>query len=413
MRVLLITNILPPHHMGGAEVMLQTTGSALMQRGVNASVLMVNARMPEEGERERELQGIPVHEITHRPYLFNNSFLETLDPRVLRDVMAEVRRVQPDLVHIHNVSGSSLAPFVACRRLDVPVVLTLHDLWLLCPNNMLYQRDGSFCDPALSPRSCGECFRRYDFWANIPYRRSVFAALTSKVRLFISPSQALVRLHEEAGYRSDRFRVVAHGLVAENDRVPDHPLIEELANSRGQFRTVAFAGGGIEIKGAKVLLEAVPLMLRHVDRLRIIVAGTGEEGILAGFRRYAPEVRVVGRVPFEEMGYLFSLSDIVLVPSTCAESFSLVTLESLQVGTPVVGSDLGGIPELIRDEETGYLFPTGDAVALAERVIHHFARPAYARRQMRHKCAEDTRTRFPLESHVEGTLQVYREALAI
>jgi glycosyltransferase involved in cell wall biosynthesis len=186
-----------------------------------------------------------------------------------------------------------------------------------------------------------------------------------------------------------------------------------LANSSGKLRTIVFAGGGIETKGAEVLLEAVPFILRHVDRLRILVVGTGEEHILEAFRQYAPEVHVVGRIPFEEIGHVFSLSDMVLVPSTCAESFSLVTLESLQVGTPVVGSDLGGIPELIRDGETGYLFPVGDAVVLAERVIHHFARPAYVRRQMRRFCVEDTRTRFPLERHVEGTLQVYQEALAI
>jgi glycosyltransferase involved in cell wall biosynthesis len=117
-------------------------------------------------------------------------------------------------------------------------------------------------------------------------------------------------------------------------------------------------------------------------------------------------------MPPGEMRHLLAAADLALVPSTCAESFSLVTLESLQVGTPVVGSALGGIPELIDEGETGYLFPAGDAVALAERIILHFARPSVIQRRMRRGCRQAVQEKLSFGQHLRGTLDVYQEVLS-
>jgi len=153
------------------------------------------------------------------------------------------------------------------------------------------------------------------------------------------------------------------------------------------------------------------MMLRHIERLRVVVAGVGEERFLVQFHQYAPAVHVLGWVPFGEMRALFAAADLTIIPSVWHENSPVVIYENFHVGTPVVGSAFGGIPELIREGETGYLFPVGDAAALAERVILHFARPAYERRRMRQRCIEEVRTHLTLEKHIEGILQVYREAL--
>jgi glycosyltransferase involved in cell wall biosynthesis len=258
---------------------------------------------------------------------------------------------------------------------------------------------------------CRQCFRRYDYWGDVPYRRSLFARLTSNVRVFISPSNALTEMHVQAGYERSRFRLVRHGLDHQATSGPERAAVRKLIASRNQFRTLVFAGGGIEIKGAKVLLEALPLILRHVERVRLIVVGAGEAQILTRFRDLEPSVQVLGSLAFGEMRHLLAAADLVLVPSTCAESFSLVTLESLQVGTPVVGSAFGGIPELIDEGETGYLFPASDAVALAERIILHFARPSVIQRRMRRACRQVIQEKLSFGQHVRGTLDVYQEVL--
>jgi glycosyltransferase involved in cell wall biosynthesis len=411
MHVLFLLNFFPPDYVGGAEISAYHTCRGLFDKGMTCSVLVVNNRLSEDKNESYELNGIQVRQVGFQRR--NRwAWRDVFDWRIFRTVRTELRRLKPDLVHIHNVSGATLAPYVACRMMGVPVVNTLHDLWLLCPNNMLYRQDGSFCDPARYPKVCQKCFRRYDFWGNIPHRRAIFAALTANVKAFISPSQGLIDQHVRAGYAPGSFRLVPYGVIDERLTEPEHPMVLEVIDSAHAYRTLVFAGGGVEIKGAAVLIEAIPMMLRHVERLRIVVAGTGEERFLAQFRQYEPAVRFVGRVTFKEMRKLFAVADLTVVPSVWYENSPVVIYENFQVGTPVVGSAFGGIPELICEGKTGYLFPVGDAAELAEKVILHFARPSRERRRMRQQCIKQARSRLTMENHVMAVLQVYQETLA-
>jgi glycosyltransferase involved in cell wall biosynthesis len=87
----------------------------------------------------------------------------------------------------------------------------------------------------------------------------------------------------------------------------------------------------------------------------------------------------------------------------------MVVYESLLAGTPVLGADIGGIPELVQDGETGYLHAPGDATAFAERVILHFSRSALQRRKMRRRCLEYAHTHLTIDRHIDALQQVYAE----
>jgi len=412
MRILAITNYFPPRYMGGAEISAYNTCLGLLDRGSELSVLMVHARSTERRDRHYSIQRIPVHQVTFSRPLFDHPFLQAFDPRVYRTVAAEIERVQPDLVHVHNVSGATTAPLVACHRLGTPAVLSLHDHWLLCPNNGLYKGDGLSCDPSKEPARCGECFRRYDFWGNIPGRRRVFARLVQGVRTFVSPSQGLVERHVAAGYDRARFQVVPYGIHPAAFQASSDPLIGEYARESRYSRTLLFAGALVETKGIGTLIEALPLLSRYVDRFCCLFAGWGDERFVSALRRFNPTtVKLLGRVPFQEMRTLYASADLTIVPSICYDNSPLVIYESYLVGTPVLGSNIGGIPELVREAETGYLFPPGDAVALTERVIQHFARSAPERRTMRRRCIDYARTHTSIDRHINRLLETYDQAL--
>jgi glycosyltransferase involved in cell wall biosynthesis len=374
-------------------------------------VLALNNRASEPLDGWYALDGIPVHRVVYGR--LRTALTDVFDGRLYKIVQAELRRFQPDVVHVQNVSGATLAPFWACRSARVPVVNTLHDLWLLCPNNMLYRADGMFCDPQGNAQGCGDCFRRYDFWGNIPCRRRVFAALTANVRVFVSPSQAVIDRHVEAGYAPERFRLIRLGFSDSTaSQVHSPTALERLGACLPSGPTIFFAGGGVEIKGAKVVLEALPELLGSVNGLQVVVAGGGEPSLVSAFRRYAPAVQTLGAVPAADMHGLFAAADLTLVPSVWHENAPLVVCESFQAGTPVIGSAFGGIPELIRDGETGYLFPVGNAGALVGAVRNHFERPAIERRHMRLRCVKEVQTRFALSQHVERLQELYREVSA-
>jgi glycosyltransferase involved in cell wall biosynthesis len=149
-----------------------------------------------------------------------------------------------------------------------------------------------------------------------------------------------------------------------------------------------------------------------VKNLRIVVAGGGERNILDRFSHYSPLVKVLGWVRPSDIRSLFRISDLTLLPSVWHENLPVVIFESSQVGTPVVGSNFGGIPELITEGKTGYLVPPGDPVALAEKVIMHFAAPAVRQRRMRQACYQQVSTDLTLAQHIDGLLDIYKEVLS-
>ena len=409
MRVLFVTNNFPPDFTGGAEVSLYHTCRGLMADGVACRVLHVNNRRRATDDDHQDVDGIPVHRVqfgTHWPWQ------DVVDRRITAVVRREIRTFRPDLVHIHNVSGSSLAPFVACEQEAVPAMCTLHDHWLLCPNNMLYRQGGQACDPAVNAVRCGRCLRRYDYWGDIPGRRALFANLTANVKLFLSPSQALIAQHIAAGYAPSRFRRIPHGI--EDRPVPANGLSPAVAQTcaAAQTRpTLLFAGGGVEIKGAPTVLHALPILTSLLDDLLIIVAGGGDSDILHRFSQFAPSVQVLGKVPFLQMRALYAAADLVLFPSVWPEAYSMVIYEAFQTGTPAAGSTIGAVPELVAHGKRGYLFPPGNAGRLATCVAAHFGRPASERRRMRHRCREYASTQLSLARHVALLRDTYEEVL--
>ena len=407
MRVLFIANYFPPAYTGGAEVANYHTMRGLIRRGLTCEMLSVNNRMPRSNEEWYELDDIPVHRFdffTRRRTAAGDVF----DLRIFRAVRAEVKRFKPDVVHMQNMSGATLAPYLACRAAGVPVVNTLHDLWLLCPNNMLLRQDLTPCDPYSNHASC---YRRYDFWGNVPYRRNIFAALTSNVKVFISPSQAVIERHVEAGYARDRFRLVRLGF--ERVTIPEvtQPGLQRVITNTSARHLITYAGGGVEVKGARVLLRAIPQLLSQDPQLHLAVAGGGEPALLEEFRHIDPRVTLLGWVPFGEMLALYAASDLTLAPSIWHENSSVVILQSQQVGTPVVASHIGGNPELVADN-TGYLFTPGDPQALVQQVAHHFEKTPGERRAMRRACAELIRSRWSMEQHLDQHLAIYSEVTA-
>jgi glycosyltransferase involved in cell wall biosynthesis len=168
----------------------------------------------------------------------------------------------------------------------------------------------------------------------------------------------------------------------------------------------------VETKGIQTVIQALPKLSRYLDDLRLLIVGTGEERYVKALRPFEPlPVRLLGRVPFHEMRTLYAAADLVLMPSTCLENFPMVICESFMAGTPVLGSAIGGIPELIEEGATGSLFPTGDPNGLAERTIQHFALSACERRTMRQRCAQHARTNLTLDLHLDRLQAIYSEAL--
>jgi glycosyltransferase involved in cell wall biosynthesis len=141
---------------------------------------------------------------------------------------------------------------------------------------------------------------------------------------------------------------------------------------------VLFAGVLAPIKGVDVLVEAFATVAPRIPEARLVIVGA------ASNRRYAaalgkriaalglgPRVEIAGPLDTRALAALMARARVLAAPSR-SEGLSRVALEAMLVGTPVVASAVGGLPEIVRDGETGWLVPPGDAARLAAALVRAF-----------------------------------------
>lgn len=266
-----------------------------------------------------------------------------------RAAAAQVRAVvdgtQPDVAHVHN-TWYALSPAVlpALREAGVPVVLTLHNYRLICPNSVLY-RDG---------HPCGDCIGRLP-WPGVVhrcYRDSAIASAAVAVSIvahrlrhtWTRDVDLVLALTEYAreqliqGGLDPRRTVVKHNFVTD-------PGPRALPPSAA--RSIVYAGRLTHEKGILALLDAWRKANRH--DLELVVVGDGplrpevEKHTRIG-------VRVVGRLPPEAVRSMMLGARAVIIPSQWGEPFGLTAAEAMAAGAPVIATDAGGLGELLPPE---------------------------------------------------------------
>jgi glycogen synthase len=181
--------------------------------------------------------------------------------------------------------------------------------------------------------------------------------------------------------------------------------------------TVLFAGRLEPRKGPDVLLESVPFVLARHPGARFVFAGT-DAGMGARLQRRVAQLGVTGSVTFlgvvppERMVSAYRQAWVCVLPSTVWENFSMVALEALGCGCPVVATNVGGFPEMIRDGENGVLVATCDAEATAA-AINSLLADRVRRSDMAAAARRVALESFGRDRLVAETIEVYRAACEV
>ena len=153
------------------------------------------------------------------------------------------------------------------------------------------------------------------------------------------------------------------------------PLDE--VNKSKQDHILLNVGRLIELKGTQYLIEAMPAVIRSVPNASLVIIGTGpeEERLTRRIHELSLEehVRFLGKIRHDEIMTYYQQADTVVLPSVTVagstEGLGVVLLEAMASGCPVIGTSVGGIPDIITDGENGFLVPERDSVQLAEKII--------------------------------------------
>lgn len=324
-------------------------------------------------------------------------------------------RRRPDIIHAHNIyhqlTPSILEP---ARKRDIPVVLTLHDYKLGCPV-YTFMRDGAICEECLQGGSesllrhrCkgGSLSESLVLWAEDRLHR-LLRSYERGVGLFTSPSHFLLDKMVEARLKPESIIYLQNALPFSEDwiqRPYEAPPV-------GDVPELLWVGRMSYEKGLTTLLRA---LAQSKSNLKLLLAGDGpEEASLRNLRKalgLTDKVEFLGRVPREQVAELILRSHGTVLPSEWYENAPLSILESLALGRPVIGSELGGVPEMLEHGKTGWLFPAGNVDALAS-LLDRWSEMGLAREDAGRAAWEDARARFHPQDVLETTVGLYRKLL--
>ncbi len=284
--------------------------------------------------------------------------------RNMRRLIAERR---PAIAHAHNVYHHiSPSIFGVLKQAGIPVLLTLHDLKIACPAYQMLAHDG-VCERCKNGR-LSNVVRHRCIKGSLPLSALIFleswvhrrlGCYTRNVSHFIVPSRFYREKLVEWGM--DRERIAY---------IPNFADVEAFPPGGRPGRRFVYFGRLSPEKGIATLIEAAALA---GVPLTIVGSGAQEAGLRALAGRLRADVRFAGYRKGRELHDLVHDSRAVVLPSEWYENAPMSILEAYALTRPVIGADIGGIPEMIRRGETGEIFTPGDVHGLAA-VLTRFSR---------------------------------------
>ncbi|MGA7669383.1 MAG: glycosyltransferase [Nitrolancea sp.] len=285
----------------------------------------------------------------------------------IRDVMVDWR---PNILHLHN-TFPLLSPSVVgtARSCGIPVVQTLHNYRLLCPNAQMF-RDS---------RSCTDCVGRAFAWPAVMHRCYRESSSASAIAAISILEQGLMRRWNRS---ADLFTVLTDGARRryidagfESERIAVRPnfLASDPGTGTAAGGYALFAGRLAPEKGVGTLLEA---WSGHTDLPPLVICGDGPLRAAVETTTHSnPRVTHLGWQDRSVVIDKLKAAAMLAVPSLWSEGMPQIIVESLAVGTPVVASRLGAMAEMIDHGVTGLLFDPGDATDLARTIRQAIAEP--------------------------------------
>lgn len=267
-------------------------------------------------------------------------------PENERQFSAALAEIRPDIVLLHTITAIGTNIWRTIARANIPCIQVVHELSSICLN-MAQFRSGHQCEGLCLP-----CRLQMIARASMIKGAQRFA--------FVSPSKAILQ-HVE------KYMDLSH---YERRVIPNANkfLVKDRKTSAASRPELLYVGRIDPAKGIEMLLEAAARSAQSADFVLNICGSGSQESPLRQRYERAAWVRFHGSVEQETIAELMSRSTALLIPSLWLENAPTVVIHALFAGLPVIGSDIGGIPEHVLDGRTGALVPPGDVEAWSAKI---------------------------------------------
>jgi glycosyltransferase involved in cell wall biosynthesis len=345
MRILLINTFYYPNIIGGTEISVKKLAEGLAKCGHDVSVLCTSENNAFEIINDVKVYRIRVKNL-YAPIESKNQkaikkciykLLEINNYFNIGIMDKKIKEIKPDVIHVNNIYGLSISLWKVLKKSNVPIIHTLRDYYLMCPKVNLISR-GKICK---NPKFVCRLFANYN--KNIFKYDSCVTA----------PSQFTLNLFIEKGLIERKNTKLIYNAI-DFDRKISEKILSNKIKRKGSLIRFVYLGGLDEHKGIKWLINAFKKI--NNKNINLSIAGKGK---MENFIRQASEednrIKYLGYLNEEQINKLLYKSDVLIVPSIWYEPFGRVVIDAYRNIMPVIGSDIGGLSEIIEDKETGLL----------------------------------------------------------
>lgn len=395
MKICFISRFYKPFVRGGAEIYVGRIAEKFVKRG--HKVIVITPAPTKQSYIER-INDVKIYRIS--PFNIYNAYESFKKPFPLKMIYHSldlfnlhsyilIKRIlkneKPELVHIHNYKGLSTAPFKAAKDLNIPLIFTAHDYSTICIRSNLFNRRGQVCE--------GQ-----NLLCKL-YNQIQKIIIDNKPDIVTAPSRfVLEKLKSKGLFKNSRKIVLSNPIEPQHkDNKKTYDVID-----------ILFVGSLSKHKGPHILIKAFQKIKK--DNLKVHIVGKGS--YLERLKNFAEnDKRIIfhGFLEDKKLMEMYKMANLTVVPSIWYDNSPMVVYESFMNSTPVAGSRIGGIPELIKHGYNGFLFEPGNINELTEILREIAEDPGILKSLERN--AFKTAKKYDIKRHVNKLEEIYKSIM--
>ena len=425
MKILLVNKF--HYRKGGAETYYLTVGSELERMGHEVAYFSMKHpnNLPCKWDKYFVTQR-EYNDVKNPLSAVRDGIALIYSPEAKRNFQALCEEFRPDVVHLNNVHRQITlsildAPYL--KEHHVPVFYTAHDYVTVCPGYLMLDGEGRVCDACLEDGKYRHCIENRCVKGS--RAKSALAALEAsfnsshhsneRIDRVIAPSRFMRSKLIEGGWPEGKVEALQNfaddAILARASGVAD-----DVTDRESPY--LLFFGRLSAEKGVDVLLRAFDAAAPSLPRdMRLIVVGDGPDA--AEFRELAvsldsaPRIEFAGYQTGDALQIYVERASLAIASSRWRENMPYSIVEAFAAGTPVVGTRIGGIPELVTDGVTGFACEPGDVATMADAMVRgaeaFLDAPVYVR--MQESCRAYVRENCSRDKFMDQLVMLYEEAV--
>ncbi|HDQ04175.1 MAG TPA: glycosyltransferase family 1 protein [Deltaproteobacteria bacterium] len=399
MKILQINNF--HYRRGGSEAVYFNTAALLKQKG--HKVFFFSKK--DDNSLPYEFSAYFPQAINYRKITFLSKLQSVstflYNKEAYKNINAYIRRIKPDIAHVHLfMGGLTLSALKALKENNIPVVHSVHDYRLICPAYLFLDGKNNICERCKTGNylnciihRCSENFLTQSaILALDAYARKYLKKPIDYINefLFVSNFAKQKHIYFDSSF-SSKSSVIYNFM----------PGISEIDCSKKNDGYLLFLGRLSREKGIVTLLESLA-GTNH----KLKVAGTGP--LFDMLKSMATNnIELLGYKSGDELKHIIRQARFIVVPSEWYENNPMSVIEALAYGKPVIGSAIGGIPEIVVDGKTGFLFEPHDKEALKEKIDLAMAMDENKYMAMSENAKAFAHENFSPEAHYKNLIELY------